>query len=102
MAKTNLGYTKDVSITFTETGKSSANKLVKFLEKHGIEELSRRDRASGLISIELDAENMSPTWEQLRGALKEEFPEFKYQYSEGLDDDDPLYYIEYEALAIYD
>ena len=102
MAKTNLGFSKDVDITFTETGKSQANKLVKFLNKHGIDELSRRETAFGLISIELDADEMYPSWEQLRGALKEEFPEFKYQYSEGVEEDDPLYYKEYEALAIYD
>ena len=102
MAKVNLGFSKEVDITFTETEKADADKLVKFLKKHGIDELSRRDTAYGLISIELDADDMFPSWEQLRGALAEDFPQFKYQYSEGVDDDDPMYYKDYESLEIYD
>ena len=102
MAKVNIGFSKEVDITFTETDKKAAKKLVQFLAKHGIEELSRRETAFGLISIELDADGMAPSWEQLRGALQDKFPDFKYQFSEGVDDDDPMYYKEYESLAIYD
>ena len=101
MAKINLGFSREVDITFTDTSKGKAKKVVNFLKKHGIEEVGRRD-TSFLLSIEFDADGMYPSWEQLRGALKEEFPEFKYQYSEGIEDDDPDYYKEYESLAIYD
>ena len=102
MAKTNLGFSREVDITLTETGKSEANKLVKFLKKNGIDEINRRTTSFGLISIEMDADGMYPSWEQLRGALKEEFPDLKYQYSEGMDDDNDDFYKEVESLEIYD
>ena len=53
MAKTNLGLSMEVDITFTNTGEKEASKLVKFLESHGIEELSRTKTAHGFLSIEL-------------------------------------------------
>ena len=102
MAKKYIGLTRTVDITFTEATKTEANKLVKFLEKNGLDELSRRETQFGLISIELNAEEMNPNWEQLRGALKESFPDYKYQFSEGVDDDDPHYYKDEEVLSIYD
>lgn len=103
MAKTNLGLSMEVDITLTNTGEKEASKLVQFLESHGIEELSRTKTAHGFLSIELTADEMFPSWDQLRGALNSEFPQYNYVFSEGTEDnEDDEYSTEYESLSIYD
>lgn len=102
MAKTNIGMSKTVGISTSETDDKTINSLVKFLSKHGIEELHRRKTPLGMTIVELEAEDMLPTWEQLRGALRDKFPQFKYQYDEGIEEDDDFYTQEYESLEIYD
>ncbi len=52
--------------------------------------------------VELDADDMFPTWDQLRGAIRDEFPNFKLQYDEGIEDDEDHYVQNYESLEIYD
>lgn len=54
--------------------------------------------------VELNADDMFPTWDQLRGALRDKFPKLKLQYSEGTDDEDvDDYYVQdVESLEIYD
>lgn len=103
MAKINIGLSKTVGISTSKADDKTIDSLVSFLEKNGIEELHRRKTPFGMTIVELDADSMFPTWDQLRGALRDKFSELELQYSEGLDDDDDNDYVqEYESLEIYD
>ena len=102
MAKSNIGKSKSVGISTSKVDETRINVLVKFLKKNGIEELNRRKTPLGMTVVELNADDMYPTWDQLRGALRNEFPEFKLQYDEGVEDEDEYYSQEYESLEIYD
>ena len=99
MAKTNLGLSKDIGITLNKNG--NIDEVVQFLESNGAEELSRRDSTESVF-IELMAEDLFISWNQLEADLTRKFPKLKTQFSEGMDDDDPLYYQQYEHLEIYD
>lgn len=103
MAKLNIGLSKTVGISVSETDDKTLDSLVSFLTDQGIEELHRRKTPLGMTLVELDADEMFPTWDQLRGALREKFPQFELQYDEGTDDEGDDYYVqEYESLEIYD
>ena len=102
MAKLNIGSKKTVDISLNKPLKL-INSLVKFLEKQGIEEIHRRKTPFGMTMVELNANDMYPTWDQLRGALKDKFPDLKLQYSEDDGNDEDDYYVqEVENLTIYD
>ena len=100
MAKTNLGLSKDIGISI-DNNYEQTDKLIEFLESKGAEELSRRE-STKTVFIELMAENLFVDWRQLEVDLNRQFPTLKTQFSEGVDDDDPLYYQETEHLEIYD
>ncbi len=102
MAKANIGKSKTIGISTSETDDKTIDKLVLFLKQSGIDELHRRKTPLGMTIVELDADDMFPTWEQLRGALSSEFPDMNYQYDEGIEDEDDHYIQEYESLEIYD
>lgn len=101
MAKTNLGFSKEIEILFTETSSKDVKKLVKFLKEQGLEEMTRKESFE-FISVEFDAEFMFPSWAQIQAALKEKFPQYDYQYTEGEEDEDSEYFKQYESLLIYD
>ena len=93
---------KTVGISTSKTDAKTISSLVSFLKENGIEELHRRKTPFGMTIVELDADGMYPSWEQLRGALRDKFSELKIQYDEGFDNDDEYYTQQYESLEIYD
>lgn len=102
MAKSNIGNSKTIGISTSKTDDKTISSLVSFLTKNGASELHRRKTPFGMTVIELDADDMIPTWDQLRGGIRDQFPDLKLQYSEGFEDEDDNYTQEVESLEIYD
>ena len=91
MGKLYLGLEKTISVSLKHTSPEYSEELYAglrdFLTDRGVEESTRR-KSINYTFIEYDANDLTVTWKKLESDLEENFPIFKTEYSEGLEDEE--------------